>query len=226
MASSLEFIQYICNQMRFAAPVTYRAMFEEYGLYAEGKFFASICDDQLFLKPTGAVFSAGAARLSRRQALYFGGKSGGCGLCFPPGPAYAGCFAPFPAAAQKIVFLQKRTAKAVLLITKQISFFSQFVFNLVQRFLVFRLHQVPMHPVFNQFFQRPCLSFFHFFYKFFHLPARMHGQIHRNLSVYFVLHHHRTNPAAVVHNGIQLMFYLLVCMLHPIYALACCLALV
>lgn len=55
MASSLEFVQYICNQMRFDAPVTYRAMFGEYGLYAEGKFFASICYDQLFLKPTGAV---------------------------------------------------------------------------------------------------------------------------------------------------------------------------
>lgn len=55
MASSLEFVQYICDQMRFAAPVTSRAMFGEYGLYAEGKFFASVCDDQLFLKPTCAV---------------------------------------------------------------------------------------------------------------------------------------------------------------------------
>jgi len=55
MASSLEFVQYICDQMRFAAPVAFRAMFGEYGLYAEGKFFASVCDDQLFLKPTGAV---------------------------------------------------------------------------------------------------------------------------------------------------------------------------
>ena len=107
MAISLEFVQYICDQMRFAAPVTSRAMFGEYGLYAEGKFFASVCDDQLFLKPTGAVFSAGAARLSRRQALYFGGKSGGCGLCFPPGPAHTERFASSPAAAQKIVFCKK-----------------------------------------------------------------------------------------------------------------------
>ena len=54
MASSKEFVQYICDQMSAATPVTYKSMFGEYGLFAEGKFFAIICDNQLFFKPTEA----------------------------------------------------------------------------------------------------------------------------------------------------------------------------
>ena len=54
MASSKEFVQYVCDQMSAAAPVTYKSMFGEYGLFAEGKFFAVICDNQLFFKPTEA----------------------------------------------------------------------------------------------------------------------------------------------------------------------------
>lgn len=54
MASSLEFVQYVCGQMALAASVSYRPMFGEYGLFAEGKFFAVICDNQLFFKPTDA----------------------------------------------------------------------------------------------------------------------------------------------------------------------------
>ena len=54
MASSKEFVQYVCDQMSAAAPVTYKSMFGEYGLFAEGKFFAIICDNQLFFKPTEA----------------------------------------------------------------------------------------------------------------------------------------------------------------------------
>ena len=54
MASSKEFVQYVCDQISAAAPVTYKSMFGEYGLFAEGKFFAVICDNQLFFKPTEA----------------------------------------------------------------------------------------------------------------------------------------------------------------------------
>ena len=32
--------------------VTYKKMFGEFGLYCDGKFFGSICDDRLFIKPT------------------------------------------------------------------------------------------------------------------------------------------------------------------------------
>lgn len=52
MSSSQEFVLYVCEQMKFAADVSYRRMFGEYGLFAEGKFFAVICDNQLFFKPT------------------------------------------------------------------------------------------------------------------------------------------------------------------------------
>ena len=62
MASSKEFVQYVCDQMSAAAPVTYKSMFGEYGLFAEGKFFAVICDNQLFFKPTEAGRAAEGAK--------------------------------------------------------------------------------------------------------------------------------------------------------------------
>ena len=58
MASSKEFVQYVCEQMAPAALVFCKPMFGEYGLFAEGKFFAVICDNQLFFKPTVPVRAA------------------------------------------------------------------------------------------------------------------------------------------------------------------------
>lgn len=52
MASRPEFVQYVADQLRDAGEITYRKMFGEYGLYCNGKFFAVICDDQLFVKIT------------------------------------------------------------------------------------------------------------------------------------------------------------------------------
>ena len=54
MASKLEFVQYIVEQLHDAGCVTYRKMFGEYGLYLDGKIFALVCDDQLFIKITDA----------------------------------------------------------------------------------------------------------------------------------------------------------------------------
>lgn len=54
MASSLEFVQFACDQMSDAGEITYRKMFGEYGVYCGGKFFAAVCDDQLFFKVTEA----------------------------------------------------------------------------------------------------------------------------------------------------------------------------
>ncbi|MGW8115155.1 TfoX/Sxy family protein [Caproicibacterium sp. NSD3] len=54
MASKLEFVQYIVEQLRDMGCVTYRKMFGEYGLYLDGKIFALVCDDQLFIKITNA----------------------------------------------------------------------------------------------------------------------------------------------------------------------------
>lgn len=54
MASRPEYVEYVTDQMRDAGNITYRKMFGEYGVYCDGKIFALICDDQLFLKITEA----------------------------------------------------------------------------------------------------------------------------------------------------------------------------
>lgn len=52
MASSVEFAAYVAEQFGDAGEITYKKMFGEYGLYCNGKFFANICDNQLFVKIT------------------------------------------------------------------------------------------------------------------------------------------------------------------------------
>ncbi|WP_330394105.1 TfoX/Sxy family protein [Lachnoclostridium sp. An181] len=54
MSSTMEFVQYIADQLRDMGMISYRKMFGEYGLYCDGKFVAIICEDQLFLKVTKA----------------------------------------------------------------------------------------------------------------------------------------------------------------------------
>lgn len=54
MGSRLEFVEYVMEQLSEAGVITYKRMFGEYGLYCDGKFFACICDDQLFVKKTKA----------------------------------------------------------------------------------------------------------------------------------------------------------------------------
>lgn len=50
MASNLEFVQFVCDQ--FGGQVSFRKMFGEYGLFNQGKYFACVCDNQLFVKAT------------------------------------------------------------------------------------------------------------------------------------------------------------------------------
>ncbi|AMC94536.1 competence protein TfoX [Erysipelothrix larvae] len=54
MASSLEFVEYVCDQMEDAGMITYKRMFGEFGVYCNGKIIGLICEDQLFVKPTQA----------------------------------------------------------------------------------------------------------------------------------------------------------------------------
>lgn len=54
MASRPEFVQYIAEQLEEAGNITYRKMFGEYGMYCDGKIFALICENQLFIKITEA----------------------------------------------------------------------------------------------------------------------------------------------------------------------------
>lgn len=52
MASDLDFVEYVCDQMSGAGRVTFRRMFGEFAVYCEGKVVALVCDNQLFVKPT------------------------------------------------------------------------------------------------------------------------------------------------------------------------------
>ncbi len=54
MASNPELVAYIADQLKGAGVITYRKMFGEYGMYVDGKIFAVICDNQLFIKITEA----------------------------------------------------------------------------------------------------------------------------------------------------------------------------
>lgn len=54
MASDLEFVEFVLDQIEDAGVMTYRKMFGEYALYCEGKIVALICDNRLFVKPTSA----------------------------------------------------------------------------------------------------------------------------------------------------------------------------
>jgi TfoX/Sxy family transcriptional regulator of competence genes len=54
MASDLEIVQFIVDQIDEKCGITFRKMFGEYGLYSNGKFFGSVCDNKLFVKPTEA----------------------------------------------------------------------------------------------------------------------------------------------------------------------------
>jgi len=52
MASDIEFVGYVCDQMRDAGKIRHRKMFGEFAVYCGDKVVALICDDQLFVKPT------------------------------------------------------------------------------------------------------------------------------------------------------------------------------
>ena len=54
MASRLEYVQYVAEQLSGAGEITYKKMIGEYGLYCDGKIFANVSDDQLFVKITEA----------------------------------------------------------------------------------------------------------------------------------------------------------------------------
>jgi TfoX/Sxy family transcriptional regulator of competence genes len=54
MATDLEFVQHICDQLRGVSGLSYRKMFGEFALYVNGKVVALVCDNQLFVKETDA----------------------------------------------------------------------------------------------------------------------------------------------------------------------------
>ena len=52
MASDQNFVDFITDQIRGAGEIVAKKMFGEYGIYSDGKIFALICDNKLFIKPT------------------------------------------------------------------------------------------------------------------------------------------------------------------------------
>lgn len=54
MASNIEFVEYVCDQIGDAGEISYRKMFGDYGVYCNKKIIGLICDNQFFLKITKA----------------------------------------------------------------------------------------------------------------------------------------------------------------------------
>ena len=58
MASDINFVEFIVEQISKAGNIRYKKMFGEYAVYCNEKVIALICNNQLFVKPTeaGKVF--------------------------------------------------------------------------------------------------------------------------------------------------------------------------
>jgi len=52
MATDKAFVDFVLDQIENAGEVTAKKMFGEYGVFSNGKIFALICDNKLFIKPT------------------------------------------------------------------------------------------------------------------------------------------------------------------------------
>ena len=49
MASDIDFVEFVVEQIENAGVITYRKVFGEYALYCKGKVIALICDNRLFV---------------------------------------------------------------------------------------------------------------------------------------------------------------------------------
>ena len=54
MATQQRTVEYLLRQATSAGTVSTKPMFGEYGVYVDGKMIGSICDDQLYVKPTAS----------------------------------------------------------------------------------------------------------------------------------------------------------------------------
>lgn len=54
MATQHRTIEYLIEQATGAGTVSAKPMFGEYGVYVDGKMIGSVCDDQLYVKPTAS----------------------------------------------------------------------------------------------------------------------------------------------------------------------------
>ena len=51
MASSVDFVEYACEQLRTVGEIRYRKMFGEYMIYCNDKPILMVCDNTVFAKP-------------------------------------------------------------------------------------------------------------------------------------------------------------------------------
>ena len=54
MATQKHTVDYLLEQAMGAGAVSSKPMFGEYGVYVDGKMIGSICDDELYVKPTAS----------------------------------------------------------------------------------------------------------------------------------------------------------------------------
>ena len=54
MASSESFVSFVADQISDAGIIRFRKMFGEYGIYVNGIYCATVCDNRFFVKITGA----------------------------------------------------------------------------------------------------------------------------------------------------------------------------
>ncbi len=54
MATDIDFVEFVIDQIDSDKEMSYRKMFGEYALYCNGKVVGLICDNQLFIKITEA----------------------------------------------------------------------------------------------------------------------------------------------------------------------------
>jgi TfoX/Sxy family transcriptional regulator of competence genes len=54
MASGINFVDFVLEQIKNSGEITAKKMFGEYGIYSDGKLFGLICDNKLFIKPTNS----------------------------------------------------------------------------------------------------------------------------------------------------------------------------
>lgn len=54
MASNLNFVDFVIEQIKNSGEITVKKMFGEYGIYSDEKLFGLICDNKLFIKPTNS----------------------------------------------------------------------------------------------------------------------------------------------------------------------------
>jgi len=72
MASSREFVEYICSQLTELGEITFRPMMGGYLIYVNGKYCIGISDNQMFLKPVEEV--RGLLKEVIEEPMYDGAK--------------------------------------------------------------------------------------------------------------------------------------------------------